>query len=163
MQKIDTARAEGRRKLHFNSIDEVLADVRILADADREQRLHRLGNWTLAQNVNHLATWVEFSFEGAPMSVPWFVRLPMRMFLRKQFIQGPMPAGRNIPKVPNGTFGAESIALDPALQHFEYEFGRLKKGPPERPHMIFGPLSHEDWISGHLRHADLHLSFLRPN
>jgi hypothetical protein len=161
--KIDTGRVTVRRDLHFHSIDELTADAGKLAEADRQGRLKRLGNWTLGQNLNHLATWVKFSFEGAPMSIPWFVRLPMKVLAKKRFINGPMPAGSKIPRVQNGTFGGEPIELDEALANFEREFARLKSGPPSLPHMIFGPLSHEDWINTHLRHAELHLSFLRAD
>jgi len=36
---------------------------------------------------------------------------------------------------------------------------RLRAGPPARPNVIFGPLTHDEWIQLHLRHAELHLSF----
>src|SRR5580698_4916486 len=138
MQKtspINTGKAEGRRTLRFSSIDDVLADAQRLAEADRAGKVRRLGNWTVGQNLNHLATWVKFSFEGAPMRVPWIIRLPMKVLARKTFIEGPMPAGSKIPRVPNGTFGAEPIELEEALGKFNAEFGRLKAGPPALPHM----------------------------
>jgi hypothetical protein len=37
----------------------------------------------------------------------------------------------------------------------------LAKAPPTIPHALFGPLTHDEWIAQHLRHAELHLSFLR--
>jgi hypothetical protein len=39
---------------------------------------------------------------------------------------------------------------------------RLKAAPPSGPNVIFGPMSHQEWQSMHLRHAELHLGYLHP-
>jgi len=41
---IDTRHVPDRRKLRFHQLDDVLADARILMDAERHNRLRRLGN-----------------------------------------------------------------------------------------------------------------------
>src|SRR5262245_23738347 len=96
---IDTGKVTGRRQLHFDSIDQMLADVDALVVADKAGRLKRIGNWTLGQTLNHLATWMEFAFTGSPLNPPFFIRWLIRM-KRKQFFVGPMPAGVKIPGVP---------------------------------------------------------------
>jgi len=159
---IDTGRIAGRRELHFTKIDEALADVEQLAAADREGRLQRVGNWTLGQTLGHLASWADYSYDGVPMKVPLFVRLMMRP-MKRRFLRGPMPAGKNIPKVPGGTLAIDPLSIEEGLARFRRSFTRLRDEPPTRPHLLFGPLTHAQWIQSHLRHAELHLSFLRAD
>ena len=159
---IETRRVTGRRELHFTAIDEVLADVDGLAAAEREGRLRRLGNWTLGQTLGHLAAWAGYSYDGVPMQVPLVVRLIMRP-MKRRFLKGPMPAGRNIPKVPGGTLAIDPLTSYEGLARFRRAFTRLRDQPPTRPHLLFGTLTHEQWIQSHLRHAELHLSFLRAD
>ena len=39
---------------------------------------------------------------------------------------------------------------------------RLQAEAPTAPNVIFGQLTHEEWIAINLRHAELHLGFLIP-
>ena len=159
---IDTRRITGRRELHFTNIDEAVADVEQLAAAEREGRLRRVGNWTLGQTLGHLASWAGYSYDGVPLKVPFFVKLIMRP-MKRRFLRGPMPAGRNIPRVPGGTLATDPLSTEEGLARFRRSFARIRDEPPTRPHLLFGPLTHDQWIQSHLRHAELHLSFLRSD
>ena len=121
-----------------------------------------MGNWTLGQTLGHLASWADYSYDGVPLKVPFFVKLIMRP-MKRRFLRGPMPAGRNIPKVPGGTLATEPLSTEEGLARIRRSFSRLRDEPPTRPHLLFGPLTHEQWIQLHLRHAELHLSFLRAD
>jgi hypothetical protein len=138
----------------------VLADVDRLIEAERAGRLTRLGNWTLGQTLGHLATWAEFSYTGMPMPIPWFVRVMSRM-IKKKFIYGRMQSGFRIRRVEGGTLGIEPLATDVAAPRFHGAFERLAREAPTLPNKLFGPLTHDEWINLNLRHAELHLSFLR--
>src|SRR5215469_3200394 len=116
---VDTAKAAGRRTLRFESIDQVMAEVDRLAEAERAGRLRRLGNWTLGQTLGHLATWAEYSYTGAPLKVPFFIRWYLRLRKRK-VLYGPMRAGVKIPGVEGGT-----LATDPLL--LEESLGRMRR------------------------------------
>ena len=157
---IETSKAAGRRELNFTTLDEAIADANRLAAAEREGRLHRLGNWSFGQNLGHLAAWVNYSFDGLPMTVPWFVRLPMRFFKNK-VLNSKMRPGSRIPGISGGTLGIEPLSSEEGLERFNKAFSRLKAGSPALPHALFGRLTHEEWIKQHLRHAELHLSFMR--
>jgi hypothetical protein len=148
-----------RRSLHFHSLDEVVADVKTLEEADRAGTLQCCGNWTFGQNLNHLATWVDFSFDGVPLKIPIFVKWMVRP-MKKRFLTKPMRPGSRIPKVEGGTLAIGVVPTAEALEHFYNSFARLAKGPPAIPHMLFGPMTHDEWIAQHLRHSELHLSFL---
>ena len=159
---IDTARVSNRRTLRFQTADEAAAEAQRLASAERAANLTPLGNWTLGQALGHLATWSEFSFTGAPLKPP----LPIRLFLRLQknkFLTRPMPAGVIIRGVPGGTLGIDRLPLDDGLAKYCAAMDRLKTEIPTKPNVIFGPLTHDQWIQLNLRHTELHLSFFRPN
>jgi hypothetical protein len=158
---VDTGKVTGRRTLRFETIDEMMADVDRLVEAERAGRLERLGNWTLGQTLGHLATWTEYGYIGCPLNPPFFIKWILR--LRKQkFVWEPMRAGVKIPGVKGGTLATDPMTTDEALARLRQVMERLKKEPPTHPHNIFGQLKHEESIAITLRHAELHLSFLRP-
>ena len=150
-----------RRPLRFDSIDQVLADVDALADAEAKEELQRLGAWTLGQTLNHLAAWVDFAYEGYPFQVPALFRLLARP-MKKRVLTKPLKPGMKLPKTPGGTLATEIVPTAEALPRFRQSFGRLASEAPTEPHPIFGRLTHDEWIQMHLRHAELHLSFQSP-
>jgi hypothetical protein len=158
---VDTAKVAGRRILRFESIDQVMAEVDRLVEAERAGRLRRLGNWTLGQILGHLAAWAEYGYTGWPFRVPFFIK--WILWLRKrQFLYGPMPAGVKLPGVAGGTFATDPMSLDEGLAHFRRAMGRLQAEAPTVPTPTFGRLRHEESIALNLRHAELHLGFLIP-
>jgi hypothetical protein len=158
--KIDTAKVSARRTLRFNSPGEMEADVAKLVEAERAGRVTRVGNWTLGQALNHLGAWVTFAFEEHPLKPPFFVRWIVGM-RKNKYINVGLPAGVSIPKVEGGTVACEPTGLDEGLARFNAAWARLKKERPTRPNVIFGPLSHPEWINLNLRHAELHFSFFK--
>lgn len=158
---IDTARVSNRRTLRFQTADEAATEAQRLASAERGGNLTPLGNWTLGQALGHLATWAEFSFTGAPLKLPLPIRLMVRL-QKNKFLTRPMPAGVKISRVPGGTLGIDRLPLDDGLAKYCAAMDRLKNEAPTKPNVIFGPLTHEQWIQLNLRHAELHLSFFRP-
>jgi hypothetical protein len=158
---VDTAKVANRRILRFESIDQVLAEVDGLAESERARRLKRLGNWTLGQSLGHLATWAEYSYTGAPLKPPFFIRWILRL-QKQRFLHGSMRPGVRIPGIPGGTLATEPMPLDEALPRMHRVLERLKSEAPAAPNIIFGPLTHEEWIAINLRHAELHLSFQVP-
>ena len=157
----NTGKVSGRRILRFGSIDELMAEVNRLAEADQAGRLEGLGNWTLGQTLGHLACWVDYSFDGAPLKVPFFVRWIMRGWKQK-FLNEAMRAGARIPRIPGGTLAIEPMSTADGLERMRAAMARLRDAAPAMPHPIFGPMTHAEWIQSHLRHAELHLGFLVP-
>ena len=157
---IDTRKVTDRRVLHFQQIDDALADAQQLETAQRVGGLRCIGNWTAGQILGHLAAWVDYSYDGMPFSAPWLMRLMLRP-MKRRLLYSPMPAGARIPRLPGGTVGFDPLPFDEGLARFRRSFERLKVEPPQRPHALFGRLTHEQWMCLNLRHAELHLSFLR--
>ena len=157
---VDTKHAAGRRVLRFERLDDVVADAEALAAAERAGRLRAAGNWRLGQVFGHLAAWVGYAYDGLPVEPPRLVRWLMRP-MKKRFLYRTMPAGVKIPSAAGGTFGTEPLSTDEGLERLRRAYARLNAEAPRRPHPLFGRLTHDEWINGHLRHAELHLSFLR--
>ena len=159
---MNTKRVEGRRPLRFERVDDALADAEAMAAAAREGRLRQLGNWPLGKILGHLATWVGYAYDGVPVTPPLLIRWIMRP-MKNRFLYKAMPAGVHIPRTAEGTFGTEAMTLDEGLDRYRRALARLKAEPPQRRHPIFGQMTHEEWINGQLRHAELHLSFVRAD
>lgn len=160
---VDTRKISDRRRLRFETFEEMWAEVERIAAAERAGRLRRVGNWTAGQIFGHLATWARYPHEGYPRELlpPWFIRLLVR-FAKRRFIYGEMPAGVRIPRVKGGTMGTEPMSLDEGLRRLREAWTRLRNEAPVKPNPLFGPMTHEEWIAANLRHAELHLGFLHP-
>jgi hypothetical protein len=159
---IDTAKAEGFRALRFSSIDDALAEVERLVEAERAGRLRRVGNWTLGQALGHIASWIDYAYDGYPGAPPpWFIRAVCRM-MKQTFVTKPARRGFKIPRIEGGTHGAELLSTDHGADRCRRAFQRLRAAPPSKPNPVFGPLTHEQWIQLHLRHAELHLGYQVP-
>jgi hypothetical protein len=155
------AKSAERRKLWFDSIDDLLSELARIQSAANEGRLRTTGAWNAGQILAHVAAWIDYAYDGFPMKpAPRLVRLLLRWQLKKYLRQG-MPSGVRIPRAPGGTFGADDVPLDEAAERLRAALRRLKSDEPA-PHdsPAFGALSHEQRIQLNLRHAELHLSFL---
>lgn len=159
--KVDTGKVTDRRKLRFDTPEQMWADVQRIAAAERAGTLRRSGNWTPGQIFGHLATFINFAYDGYPSKPPFFVKALLRPF-RTRFIRQGLPPGKSIPGVEGGTWGSEPLALDAGIAKLDSAWKRLKAAAPTAPNPIFGPMTHEEWQQMHLRHAELHLSFLHP-
>jgi hypothetical protein len=161
MTAIDTAHAE-RRKLRFDSVAALLAEVDRIEAADASGTLRRSGNWTAGQTFGHLAAWIDYGYDGYPMKVPWFVRFFIRRKL-PTYLRDGMRAGVRIPRTSDGTFGTERLSTEEGAKRLRAALKRLAdRAPPRFESPAFGPMSFDDRVALNLRHAELHLGFLHP-
>jgi hypothetical protein len=158
---VDTASVAGRRRLRFDTIDQILTEVDRLVEADQAGRLTQLGNWTLGQTLGHLAVWSEYSYTDAPVKASALVRLLLK-FQRRRFLNSPMRAGIRLPGLEGGTLGLAPMTTREALPRYRRALERLKVETPTARNVIFGSLTHPEWIALNLRHAELHLGFFIP-
>jgi hypothetical protein len=155
--QIDTRKVGGRRGLRFDSLDAILADVEML---EKAKRVRALGNWSAGQNVAHVALLMTRSLDGFPGSIPWFVRMPVRLLMKGTVLNKPMSAGFKTPKAVGSP--PEPVSLEDGLAQLRAAIGRLKAESKRAPSPLLGRLSVEEWNQLHCRHAELHLSFLVP-
>ena len=159
---IDTSKVKDRRAVRYATIQELLTDIDRIVASEKAGTLRRAGNWTAGQAFGHLATWINYAWEGYPIRPPWFVRLFIRL-KKKSYLRDGMPAGVRIPGVEGGTKGTETLSLDEGTARLRKALQRLESGEPatfDSP--AWGKSSHAEQVQITLRHAELHLSFLHP-
>jgi hypothetical protein len=154
---VDTTKVQGRRQLHFNSLDEILADVDRLAQG----KVRALGNWSPGQILKHLSVPMMWCLDGAPFKGAWYIRL-FGWFIKSKFLRDTMTPGFQL----SGDFAAELVAAETTwedgLQTIRGAIARLKAESQRHPSPFLGALTREQWDQLHCRHSELHLSFLVP-
>ena len=153
---VNTKQVTGRRSLHFNSYQAILDDVHALAS----KPTRRLGNWSLGQICEHLAKVMSMTLDGTDFKAPWYIRL-VAPLMKNRFLSRPMQPGFRLPKtaaalLPDDSDHGEGIAA------LEKACARIQTEPQCHPSPVFGPLSREEWDRLHLKHAEMHLSFIVP-
>ena len=152
-----TQRASRRRQVRYDSLDELAAEIEKLAAGP----VRSVGNWNLAQCVNHLTGALEMGLDGVPPA-PWPLRWAASL-LRKRFLTRTSPAGFKFPKnyayrLEPGT--AEDLAQ--SVRRFRATLDRWRRESQRHPHPLFGQMTREEWDQLECRHAELHMSFQLP-
>jgi hypothetical protein len=154
---VNTAKVEGRRKVNYASLDELLAE----AERFKSGSVKTLGNWSPGMIYKHLATAFNGSIDGLPDAFPWHIRLVGRLF-KKRLIAGSMPAGIKLPDRFAKAVLPEATPDEVGLAELRKAVARLKKEPQRAKHPVFGDLTREEWDRVHLMHSNLHMSYLLP-
>jgi hypothetical protein len=156
---IDTTKVLDRRTLRFSSLDDIAADVEMLA---RSREIRALGNWTPGQIFQHLAGVMNCCIDGFKTGLPGPLRFFIRVFFKRKALSKPMPPGFKL----NAKAAAELIPgplpLEPGLASIRQALQRLKTETKRVPSPFLGPLTLDEWTQLHCRHCELHLSFLVP-
>jgi hypothetical protein len=155
---VNTKRVQGRRQLHFASLDAVLADAERLVASPNTKTL---GNWPLDQLLAHLTLAVNSSIDGISARAPWFIRLLGPAIKRRVLTRGMSP-GFKLPTSAEAEFFPAAISAADALEKFRAAVGRLRDEKMTAVHPVFGHITHDEWTQLHLRHAEMHLSFVVP-
>lgn len=147
-----------RRRVSFHSINDVREDLRQLTS----HPTLTVGKWSFAQILEHLTTTMTASFDGFGFRAPWAVRTLLAPLLRKRFLTKPMPAGFNLPARAAVLMPPDEADLSAAVDRFSRALERLERDIPRAEHPVFGVMTPEEWLQLHLRHCELHLSFVVP-
>ena len=149
------SQATKRRRLSFNSIDDMTAELNRLRRLPLTQR----GTWTLPQACRHLTTVIEGSLTPPESNIPTPEQIAKRegffkmVFAPEGLPQG-MPSGASTPpaECTEADYDRFLIAID-KLTSYPHEF--VKVGS-------CGPVPIADVIRLHLAHAAHHFSFQEP-
>lgn len=147
-----------RRRLRFESLDEVVVDVGWLAG----QSTRQLGNWSLAQICQHLGTSMELSTSAERLfSVPLGLRIMGRLVRRRVLSKG-VPSGFQLPPAGAAVLVPPEVSLEDGLAQLDRGIAALDRTSRRAAHPVFGALNVDQWYQFHLRHAEMHLSFIVP-
>ena len=155
------AKAEIARDLHFDTLDDLLAEAKRIAEQpDAPTR----GSWSASQNIWHVARYLQASVEGYPFQVPWFMKI-VGPLMKKRMITKTMSSGYNAPKQVGKAMEPQNIdpsltAMGPAIELLEIWVGKAKAEGflPRNP--AFGKMDRQQWIDLHCRHAELHFGLV---
>jgi len=150
---IDTKHAEGRRKVRYQSLDELLADAERFA----QQEVHTLGNWSQGQIYQHIAHAMDSSIDGIDVALPAPVRWIISLLMKRKFLYKEIPSGY---KAPSKNLLPEETTVEAGLASLRQAIARQKAVPQRAHHPVFGNLGREEWDLFHLRHAEMHMSFI---
>ncbi len=128
---VNTKKVTERRDVHYDSLDELLADAERLAKGQNRT----VGNWTLGQILQHLAQSMDAAIDGMEMKVPWFMKMAFGLLMNKdKMLSRPISAGFKIPKkgeaqfIPDSSTSTEEglASLRAAVQRFQNDTSRFQ-------------------------------------
>ena len=155
---LNTKKVMGRRFVRYESFDELLADAERLATIPTRT----LGNWSVGQIYKHLAKASDVMIDGAPMAAPVPIQWILSLFLKKRMLASTLSPGFRLPKkaaalLPNAT------STEDGLELLRVATARIKQTDRRAPlHPAFGKCSADEWNAWHLRHSEMHMSFIIP-
>jgi hypothetical protein len=156
---IDTGKVTGRRTLHFNSLEDISADVERLAASPK---IKTLGNWSTGRTFEHLARNFNKSIDGFENPLPAPLRFVFRVLMKKRFLTQPMSAGFKLPAKALAELVPDETSDETGLRDIRQAIKRLQTESKRSSFPVLGPLTVDEWTQLHCRHAELHLSFLVP-
>lgn len=157
---IDTRKIKSRRQVRYRTFDDLVTDAERLAGTSVETS----ANWSLGQTLKHLGLAMEGSTRpGKGFKVPWWVKVLGIVYLRRRLVYGPFPPGLQLPKSAAARLvPTEDVSNEEGLDTLRRGIDKLRSESARAVHPVAGALSIAEWDSFHLRHAELHMSFLHP-
>ncbi|GAB4136073.1 MAG: DUF1569 domain-containing protein [Planctomycetaceae bacterium] len=149
---INTKKVHGRRNVRYESLDEFLNDAKRLAQSE----VRTLGNWSQGQIYEHLARSLNSSIDGMGFSLAAPLRWMLTIFMKRKFLKKEIPAGFK----STDKFIPEKTSVEAGLASLENAIVRQQQETKRVPHPAFGNIGLEGWNDFHLRHAEMHMSFL---
>jgi hypothetical protein len=146
-----------RRSLRFESLQHIVADAEALSAGP----VRSAGNWTAAQNVQHVAILIRLSIDGFPARAPWLIRFVLR-FMKNRVLARPLKPGFKLPGNFSFLLPDDDVTWKDAVAELRREVDRAASEKMTAPSPILGSMSHEDWTRLHCRHAELHFGFIHP-
>ncbi len=150
---IKTGKVQGRRTLRYQSLDELWGDAQRLA----ENNAPTMGNWSQGQIYEHLARAFNISIDGVkPFPAP--MRLILNLVFKKRFLNKGLPAGF---PAPADFVADDTTSTQSGLESLRLAIQRQNHVTERAPHPGFGTFTAIEWEQFHLRHAEMHMSFIQ--
>ena len=147
-----------RREVHYGSIEQFRGDVERLA----ETGYHTVGLWTYPQILDHLARSFHASLDGFGFKAPWWARFFVAPLVKNSFLTKTMKPGFKLPRSALAIMPATGLTLSAAIDNLREAIDRYTRDPQRSEHPFLGRLAEQEWDSLHLRHSELHMSYVVP-
>lgn len=147
-----------RRAVEYRTLAAFLQDAEFLAAHPHET----VGNWSYGKILQHLTDGLNRSFDGFPFRCNVLIRWIVRTLMKKKLLTQPMSPGYTIPKKWESTLPPDSTPVEEALSRLKQAIARFEREEPRAEHPALGSLTPDEWVQLHLRHAALHMSFVKP-
>jgi hypothetical protein len=148
-----------RRRVRYDSFDEFLADAQ---RAVRDQA-GTTGKWSLGQILEHLAIGNEKSIDGFGFLAPLPVRMVAGIFLKKRLLARGLKPGFRLSKRAEQILVPDETDPNDALDHLRRSVQRLQSETKRSPHPFLGRMALDESNRMNLRHAELHMSFVKAS
>lgn len=155
---MDTVEQVERRELSYHKLSEVLEDAELLAKGE----YRTTGNWSFGQIMWHLGATYEASFRGFAFKAPWWARLFVAPFMKNRLLNNPMKSGFQLSDAAAPLIPSDELTTEEGLEKLRAALKLFETESPTQPHPLFGKMTSDEWVQLHLRHAELHLSFVWP-
>lgn len=149
----------GNRSLHFDTLDECMAEAERLALIPTTT----VGHFSHSQNIDHLARTLQVVVgDMAPPKIPIFIKWIVRL-RRNAILTQPMKPGIKLPSKAQSVFWSEgSPPLRESMDSLRAGYARFVEqreiGLPVHP--LFGSLNNEQHEQLQCRHFELHLGMI---
>ena len=156
---VDVKQVSDRRKVHYASLRDLVADVEKLAAGN----VRTVGNRDFGQILRHLTLVMNNSIDGksSSLGIPWHIRIAARL-LRKQILARGLRPGFKLPEREDARVWPPAGELSDAVDALRKAVPRLETETKRSSHPAFGAMDADEWNLFHLRHAELHMSFVLP-
>lgn len=151
-----------RTEYHFKDFNDVGAFLDRVETALANDSVRMTGNWSLGENCDHCAIFVQGALDGFKTKAPLPFRLMGRYLIkRKAMSDAPMPRGIKLPKSAKEVFPTEGISDAQGLANLKAQVDRVRHGEKmTHDSPLFGPLTHDEWVHLQLKHLNMHLGFV---
>lgn len=155
-------RSVRRRMLAFSSQADVARDLDALEAAHGSGRLERLGNHDAGAIFDHLAMAMRCSVDGFPVRAALFLRV-IGPLVKKSVLSKPIQPGVRLSQSDERAAWNTSVTFEQGIASLREQITRAAQPGVQAnaAHPFFGRMTPEEWRIYHLRHRELHLSFLR--
>src|SRR5262249_51215824 len=102
------------------------------------------------------------SIDGITLQIPWHLRTAARL-LRTQILKRGLTPGFKLAQADVArAWPANPSEIEAGLEALRKAVARLSTELKRSPHPAFGAMTKEEWNTFHLRHCELHMSFVVP-
>ncbi len=156
---------DNHRNLRFETIADLSRELDALESAHNNNALVSTGNWSPGENLQHVARFFKAAFDGFGFMAPAPVRFLIRLFLKPIALKHTLRGGLKIPAKARPVLEPDpGVSFEQGLAELRAQLARIDNAEKmQAPSPILGPLSHDEWTSLQLRHAELHIAKLRPD